>query len=360
MDILKPAILGRFKTINRLVRSATCEYLADNDGRPGSKFIELYNVLARAKIGIVITGYSYVLPNGKSNPGQSGIYKDELIPVWKEVSAPFKNSPSLFLLQIVHGGRQVRPKHHNGPIWAPSAIPDSAYKTHPQEMSTAQIEEVIDAFIKAGIRAEKAGFDGIQLHAAHGYLLSQFLSPYTNRRNDDFGGDQEKRTRVVVEILRGIKARANEHFILSVKINGEDCLFRGLSLKQAIFSARLMKEAGIDFIEVSGGMGESKSGSVRRDIERLDQEGYFRNQARVIKQEVNIPTAVVGGFRTLNFMQQTVKSGDADLISLCRPFVREPDLVFQFEKGKRKRASCVSCNRCFNPRGLECWQIRKE
>jgi len=358
MDVLKPAVFEKFKTINRLVRSATCEYLADKDGRPEGKLIELYKDLGRGNIGIVITGYSYVMPNGKSNPGQSGIYSDDLIPVWREVSAVFKDSPSLFLMQIVHGGRQVRLKHHSGPIWAPSPVPDSAFKTRPQEMTTNQIEEVIDAFIKAGIRVEKAGFDGVQLHVAHGYLLSQFVSPYTNRRSDHFGGNQEKRTRVVTEIIKGIKAAVNGQFVLSAKINGEDFLPDGLSLDQAIFSAKLMKAAGLDFIEVSGGMAESKLGSVRRDINKPDQEGYFRLQARAIRQEVNIPTAVVGGYRTMALMQQTIKTGDADLISLCRPLVREPDLVVQFEKANKEKASCISCNRCFNPRGLECWHIK--
>jgi len=359
MNILKPLSFETFKTVNRIMRSATCEYMADENGRPKRNLIELYKQLGEGKIGIIVTGYSYVMPNGKSNPGQTGIYSDDLILAWKDVTRVVKDSHSLFLLQIVHGGRQVRKKNNPGPIWAPSAVPDSAFKTEPQEMTTDQIEEVMNAFINAGIRAKKAGFDGIQLHAAHGYLLNQFLSPYTNRRTDAFGGDQEKRTQIVIKIIKGIKEKVKEQFIISAKINGEDFVEGGLTLHQAILSAKLMKETGLDFIEVSGGTAESKPGTVRKDIENIEQEGYFLHHASAIRKEVGIPTAAVGGFRSLSVMEQAVDSGAVDLISLSRPFVREPDLLIKFEKKEMDRVSCVSCNRCFNPRGLQCWQIQR-
>jgi 2,4-dienoyl-CoA reductase-like NADH-dependent reductase (Old Yellow Enzyme family) len=358
MNILRPLSFKKNRTVNRIIRSATFEYMADEDGRPKRSLIELYKHLADGKIGIVVTGYSYVMPNGRSIFGQSGIYSDDLIPAWKDVTRVFKNSHSLFLMQIVHGGRQVRQKNNPGPILAPSAVPDPASKTEPREMTAAQIEEVIDAFIKAGIRAEKAGFDGIQLHAAHGYLLSQFLSPYTNRRIDAFGGDQEKRTRIVIEIIKGIKEKVEEQFIISTKINGEDFVNGGLTLQQAIFSAKLIEKAGLDFIEVSGGMAESKLSTVRKDIKNIDQEGYFLPHASAIRKAIGIPTAAVGGFRTLSEMEQILESGEVDLISLCRPFIREPDLLIKFEKKEMDRVSCISCNRCFNPSGICCWHIQ--
>ena len=357
MKILERATLKKHTLINRFIRSATCEYMADEKGVPEDRFVELYRQLASGGIGIVISGYAYVMPNGKSNPGQSGIYSNDLIPAWREVTRVFRESLSMFLMQIVHGGRQVRPKTHLGPIWAPSAVPDSAFKTHPQEMTRSQIEVVKNAFIQASARAEQAGFDGIQLHVAHGYLLSQFVSPYTNHRTDEYGGDQKKRTRLVIEIIKGIKKVVNGQFIVSAKMNGQDFIPGGLSLEEAIISAGLMKDAGLDLIEISGGMAESKLGSVRKDIKTVEQEGYFRRQARAIGNTVDIPTAVVGGFRSLYLMEQTLESGDADFVSLSRPFIREPDLVICFDKKRQNGASCVSCNRCFNPRGLRCWQV---
>ncbi|MFC2155357.1 NADH:flavin oxidoreductase [Acidobacteriota bacterium] len=357
MNIFEPFSSGKIRTSNRLMRSATCEYMADENGRPNENFTALYKNLAENKIGIIVTGYSYVLPNGKSNPGQSGIYSDDLIPAWQEITTGVRESSSLFLMQIVHGGRQVRLKNHIGPIWAPSAVPDSVFKTEPLEMTAAQIGEVIDAFIKASVRAEKAGFHGIQLHVAHGYLLSQFLSPYTNHRSDAYGGDQDKRTRIVSEIIKGIKEKTSDTFIISAKTNCKDFVPGGLTLQQAIMSAKLMKQAGLDFIEVSGGMGESKAGAVRKSIETIDDEGYFLSHAQAIRREVGLPTAAVGGFRSLSLMEQVLTEGSADFISLCRPFIREPDLLSKFEKKESDQASCISCNRCFNPKGIRCWQI---
>jgi 2,4-dienoyl-CoA reductase-like NADH-dependent reductase (Old Yellow Enzyme family) len=329
--------------------------MSDSEGRPNKRFLELYRQLAKGNIGIIISGYAYVMPNGKSNPGQSGIYNDDLIPAWQEVSKIVKGSGSLFLLQIVHGGRQVRPKSNPGPIWAPSAVPDPVFKTQPLEMTEKEIKEVTNAFIQAAGRAKEAGFDGIQLHVAHGYLLSQFLSPYTNRRQDQYGGNQENRTRIVVEIIKGIKDNLEDQFLLSAKINGEDFLPGGLTLNQAIESAKFMKQAGLDFIEISGGMAESKNGAVRRDITTPGQEGYFREHAKEVKRKAKISTASVGGYRSLEYITDTLNSENADFISLCRPFIREPELLLKFENGESLKAACVSCNRCFNPKGLRCW-----
>jgi 2,4-dienoyl-CoA reductase-like NADH-dependent reductase (Old Yellow Enzyme family) len=355
----KPVSFKKIRTVNRFIRSATCEYLADNNGRPGKRFLELYKELAKGNIGIVITGFAYVMSNGKTTPGQTGIYSDDLIASWKEVTKLFRESNSILIMQIVHGGRQVRLKGNSGPICAPSAVPDSKYKTQPLEMTETQIKDVIDAFIKAAGRAEEAGFNGVQLHVAHGYLLSQFLSPYTNRRTDHYGGDQEKRTRIVVEIIKGIKQTVNEKFIISAKLNGEDFIEGGLTINQAVESAALLKDAGLDLIEISGGMGESKLGPVRKDITNINQEGYFRDHAREIRKEVGIPTASVGGYRTLEFIEQTLCSGDADLISLCRPFIREPDLLLKFKKNETDKATCISCNKCFNPKGIHCPSARR-
>ena len=357
MTIFEPLSIKKYKTINRLMRSATCEYMADEDGRPKESLIELYRNLVDGKTGIIMTGYCYVLPNGKSNPGQSGIYSDDLIPVWRNIIKEVENSPTLILMQVVHGGRQVRKKNHPGPIWAPSAVPDTVFKTEPLEMTPAEIEEVIAAFVNAAVRAEKIGCRGVQFHVAHGYLLSQFLSPYTNRRSDAYGGDQEKRTRIVIEIIERTKEKVAKDFIISAKVNGEDFVPGGLTLQQAVISAKLMKQAGLDFIEVSGGMVESKAGAVRKNIETTADEGYFNTHARAIRSETGLLTAAVGGFRSLSVMEDTLTSGTADLISLCRPLIREPDLSVKFENKVTLRAACISCNRCFNPKGIRCRQI---
>jgi len=357
MKIFTPFPIQDVTVHNRLIRSATCEYMADETGCPDDRFLSLYQTLAKGEIGIVVTGFCYVMENGKSTPGQCGIHDDALIPAWKEVTSLFRNTSSILLMQIVHGGRQVRPKGHVGPIWAPSAVPDPAYKTTPVEMGTADIQTVVQAFSDAARRAEAAGFQGIQLHMGHGYLLSQFLSPYTNRRSDAYGGDQSKRTRLAADIVRAIKETVSPGFLVTAKINAEDCLGGGLILNQAVISAMVLEKAGLDMIEVSGGMAESTLGPVRKDILKTEDEGYYRFHGGAIRRSVDIPVATVGGFRSLDLMEQTLESGDADFIGLSRPFVREPDLAVKMRENRSQKSECISCNRCFNPRGLQCAHV---
>ncbi len=351
------AYLKKKKIINRFVRSATCEYMGDADGRPDKKLASLYKELAIFQVGMIITGYAYVLENGKSNAGQTGIYSDELIPDWQEVTEAVKDTESLLILQIVHGGRQIRAKINPGPYWAPTALHDRVFKTDPIEMSIDQIDHVKKAFIEAAVRAQKAGFHGVQLHAAHGYLLSAFLSPYLNKRDDLYGGTQENRTRLVKEIIFGIKQRVAGSFIIGVKINGEDGIEGGISIEEVIESLKILKYAGLDFVEVSGGIAEVRNSTVKNKIETGINEGYFRVHSGEIRRDLGLPIISVGGYRSLSFIEETLQSGDADFISLCRPFIREPDLIDKFKNGQ-KSVQCISCSRCLNPRGLDCWQLK--
>jgi 2,4-dienoyl-CoA reductase-like NADH-dependent reductase (Old Yellow Enzyme family) len=164
----------------------------------------------------------------------------------------------------------------------------------------------------------------------------------------------------VLEIIQKIKENVHKDFILSAKINGADSLFRGLSIGDALLSAQMMEAAGLDWLEVSGGMAEAKDVTVKPDIGKKSDEGYFRLHGAEIRQAVEIPVASVGGYRSLSVMENTVSSGDADLISMSRPFVREPDLVNKFKSRASGRADCISCNRCFNPRGLRCWHLKEK
>ena len=357
MVAYSPIYLKKWKVINRFIRSATCEYMADSDGRPMESLAALYKGLANHQVGIIITGHAYVLPNGKSNMGQSGIYSDDLIPSWRRITEAVKDTDSLLLLQIAHGGRQVRTKINPGPLWAPSALPDPVFKTQPVSMSIDQIGQVKEAFIDASLRAQEAGFHGVQLHAAHGYLLSGFLSPYLNKRNDLYGSNQENRTRLIKEIVQGIRQDVSDSFIIGIKINGEDGVKDGISVIEAIETLKILKNVGLDFIEVSGGIAEARNWTVRNKIDGKNDEGYFRSFSREIRHSVNLPTASVGGYRSISYIEETIQSGDADFISLCRPFIREPDLISKFKKDQAA-AQCVSCSRCLNPRGLTCWQLK--
>jgi 2,4-dienoyl-CoA reductase-like NADH-dependent reductase (Old Yellow Enzyme family) len=224
-------------------------------------------------------------------------------------------------------------------------------------MTPSDITETIEDFVQAGRRAEKAGFDGVQLHVAHGYLLSSFLSPYTNRRRDKWGGSVRNRTRIVSEIIRRIKEDTGEEFPVIAKLNSSDLLPGGLVIGEAVEAAGFLEEAGLDGIEVSGGMSEAGRGSMWPGLRPEEEEGYFVESAGLVKAAVAIPVFGLGGLRTFRAMEKAVLEGKADFVSLSRPFIREPFLVRKFRLGEIKKSDCLSCNKCFNPRGITCWDL---
>jgi 2,4-dienoyl-CoA reductase-like NADH-dependent reductase (Old Yellow Enzyme family) len=228
----------------------------------------------------------------------------------------------------------------------------------PRELAGGEIRALIGDFVSAAVRAKRAGFDGVQLHAAHGYLISSFLSPHTNRRADEWGGPVENRARVLLETLRGVKAACGAGFPAIVKLNSTDFLEDGLTVEDAVLIARLLEADGIDAIEVSGGMAEAGRGSIWPGIRSEAEEGYFVENAARIKQAVRVPVFGLGGIRTLAVAERIVEEGRADLVSLSRPFVRDPFLVKHFREGLAAGSECISCNKCFNPRGIRCAELK--
>ena len=205
----------------------------------------------------------------------------------------------------------------------------------------------------AAVRAREAGFDAVQLHGAHGYLMSQFLSPLSNRRTDRWGGNAENRRRFHLEVIRGIRKAAGDDFPLMIKFGVQGDKDGDLSLDEGLETAQQMVREGIDAIEVSG----SGRNSVRIMREGDIEKPYFRERAAAVKQAVEVPVAVVGGIRSIETAENILDTGEADLISMCRPFIREPDLVLRWSRGDRNPAKCISCNKCLRMgRGktLEC------
>jgi 2,4-dienoyl-CoA reductase-like NADH-dependent reductase (Old Yellow Enzyme family) len=227
-------------------------------------------------------------------------------------------------------------------------------------MDQEEIKSVIDDFIQSSRRAKEAGFDGIELHVAHGYLLSSFISPYTNRRKDEWGGTLTNRLRIVVEIIQGIKELSGKEFPLIVKLNSSDFLPEGLNIDESIEIAKILEGEGADGLEVSGGMAEAGRGSVWKGFRPEDEEGYFVDNAFKIKAELSIPVFGLGGIRSFSVMEKIIEEGKVDLISMSRPFIREPFLIRKFRTEKIKKSECISCNKCFNLRGISCAELIKE
>lgn len=357
--LFTPIKIGPMTIKNRFVRSATHDFMAEEDGSVSKRQLELYRQLAEGNIGLIITGHAYVLPSGKASPRQIAIYDDKFIPGLKELTKIVHQSGARIILQLSHAGRQTKERICGCQPLAPSSIYEPVYQVWPREMTLQDIEEVIKAFVQATGRAKEAGFDGVQLHCAHGYLLSSFLSPYTNRRQDQWGGSLDNRTRIILEILKGIKTKIDPDFPILVKLNSSDYLPQGLDIEEAAQVAQKLEEAGVAAIEVSGGCAESGKGSMWPGRRSEEEEGYFVPQATYIKTKLNIPVIGLGGLRTFRVMENFVASGKVDLVSMSRPFIREPDLILKFQRGEVQASACLSCNKCFNPRGIACAEIKK-
>ncbi len=357
--IFEPITIDDLEIQNRFVRSATHEWLADEDGRPTPEIGDMYEELAKNEVGLIITGYSYVNPRGRSSDKQQGIYDDSFIEPYRMITSRVHKYKSKIVIQIVHGGRQAKPTPEYPIPIAPSAVTDTSSGITPMEMTEADILETIGDFANAARRAKEAGFDGVQLHCAHGFLLSNFISPYTNLRNDRWGGSVKKRTQIVVDIIKRIRQVIGDDFPIIVKLNATDGFDErsgkvGLDAPECVEIAKILEQNGICAIEVSGGISEAGEVMSRPAIDKPEKEAYFKQYSKMIKESVDIPIILVGGVRSKFMMESLINDGYADMVSLSRPFIREPDLVMKLKSGENEQVSCVSCNRCFDSSGVKC------
>jgi len=332
---------------NRFVRSATWEGMAKDDGTCTKRLIDLMSQLAKGGVGLIITGHAYIWKTGKAGPWQLGIYEDRLVPGLCEMTEAVHNNDGKIVLQLAHAGMYANTGIPGDTALAPSAI--SGYRKSPvQEMTIQDIERLVKDFGLAAERTKTAGFDGVQIHAAHGYLLSQFLSPAYNIRKDKYGGSLENRAAVLIEVLKSIRNRVGGNYPVLIKINTEDFLEGGLNLDDSIKAAAMMEKAGIDAVELSGGtIASGKEGPVRTGIVPGINEAYFKDAASVFKEKIGLPIMLVGGIRSFFLAQQLVNDNIADYISMSRPFIREPDLINRWKAGDHNQAACISDSKCF-------------
>ncbi len=350
--IFEQTELGSLRPANRLVRSATFEAMADPQGRVTDGLVSLYRELARGQIGLIVSSYLYVRADGRQWTTQLGADRDDQIPGLSRLAETVHKNGGVIVGQIVHCGGQASREAIGGtdPV-APSEVPSPGYAAPPRALTTGEIDGLIGDFADAAFRLKTAGFDGVQLHGAHGYLLSQFLSPSRNRRTDQFGGTLANRARFTMEVLKGIRNRVGPSFPVLIKLNGHDFLDGSTTEQDACYLAGQLAEARITAIEVSGGTpGSGKLGAVRTGIELSEDEGYFLPQARAIRKATpGIPLILVGGLRSIDKMESILASGDVEYFSMSRPLIREPHLPQRWQTGNRSRAACISCSGCFKP-----------
>jgi 2,4-dienoyl-CoA reductase-like NADH-dependent reductase (Old Yellow Enzyme family) len=337
---------------NRFVRSATWEGMATVDGAVTSRLIETMTALARGGVGLIISSHAYIRPEGQAGPWQLGIYKDELIQGLREMATAIHGSGGKIVMQLAHAGNFAAKKLTGQPPLVVSDFEGLASSPR-KEITTKDIQEIVSAFADAARRAKSAGFDGVQIHSAHGYLLSQFLSPVFNRRKDEYGGTVGNRVRIHLEVLQAIRTAVGHDYPVLIKLNGRDFVENGISLKDSLQAAKLLTHAGIDAIELSGGfLTGGKLSPSRSGIDSHEKEAYFREEADAFKKEIGVPLILVGGMRSLEVAERLIEDGVADYISMSRPLIREPDLINRWRVGDRHRAECRSDNLCFKP-GLE-------
>ena len=349
---------------NRFVRSATWEGMAGDDGSATPRLIDCMAALAGGGVGLIISSHAYVHREGQAGPWQLGVYSDDLIPGLTALADAVHENNGKIVLQLAHAGFFADARLTGHPPLAASNIEGIA-KSPRKELTAEEIGQIVRAFAEGAARAKKAGLDGVQIHAAHGYLLSQFLSPAFNRRTDDYGGSIENRARALMDVLRAVRGAVGPDYPVLVKLNGRDFIDNGLDLEDSLQAGRMLAKGGIDAIELSGGfLTGGKLSPSRTGIHSEEKEAYFRQEAKAFREQTGVPLILVGGNRSFQTAERIVAEGTADYISLSRPLIREPGLINRWKSGNLAKSACISCNQCFGPgiagEGIYCVAEKKE
>jgi 2,4-dienoyl-CoA reductase-like NADH-dependent reductase (Old Yellow Enzyme family) len=353
--LFSPFSIRGFTLKNRFVRSATYDGGADPGGFVSDWQIGLYTALARGQVGLIVSGIFNVDSVGKASPLQNSLHYDRYIEgLSRLVKAVHENGAKL-AVQLFHGGRETfhRQEALGRNALGPSDLiqgQDPYFEGACRAMSDEEIEATVEAFGKAAARAKEAGADAVQVHGAHAYLFPQFLSPQSNRRNDKWGGSLENRLRLHKMVYQAVRKAVGQQYPVMIKLGVADGFADGLQFEEGLEAAVQLADLGYDAIEVSQGLRghDYTQAEFRPKIVKREREAYFRGWCREVKAKVSIPVIMVGGLRSRDLMEEAISSGDADLVALCRPLIREPDLIASWSAGKERKVSCISCNGCFD------------
>jgi 2,4-dienoyl-CoA reductase-like NADH-dependent reductase (Old Yellow Enzyme family) len=322
------------------VRSATAESLADESGAPLPRLATLFRALAEGGTGLIVAGHMYVAARGKAHAEMTGIHEDRLVEPLAELARAAHAGGAAIAAQLNHGGRACDPARVPDPV-APSAVRASAKAPLPREMTAED----------AAARAKKAGFDAVQIHGAHGYLVNQFLSPLSNRRTDRYGGSLANRARFLEEVAGAVRSAVGPAYPLLVKLGISDGLEGGLTVEEGAEVASRLEAFGLDAVETSAGF----RGAIAARVTKPEREAYLLPLAAAVRARTGLPVLLVGGLRSRAVMERVLAQG-MDFVSVSRPLIREPDLPRRLEAGA-DAAACVSCNRCWPERegeGIAC------
>lgn len=377
--LFEPHRIGKLVIRNRFVRASTSETMCHPDGSVSEDYIGLYRTLARGGAGLILTGHIFVHPRGRYQARQAGIHDDAMIPGFRRLTKEVHEDGGVIFAELGHAGSQCRVESIL-PL-APSPIKNFISNRMPQEATEADIQQAIKCFGRGALRAKEAGFDGVHVHAGHGYLISEFSSPFSNERTDYWGGDANRRSRFVLAVYREIRAAVGPDFPVTIKLGMADSMPGGLEIPESVERALALAEAGVDAIEVSVGIMHVATNAsigrfvgvtprramedwlIHRAIYPASREAYFLPGAEALRARMRgTPMMLVGGIRTTQMMEKLVGEGIVDFVSMARPFIREPDFPNQVKAGRRGMVDCVSCNICSAHEGIDpvqCWRTDK-
>ena len=342
--LLSPGRIGTLEIKNRAIMAPMSAALANPDGTISDPLIAYLKARADGGIGLIITEYAFVNEEGRSSDHQISVANDDMIPGLKKLADAIHEAGAKICLQLQHGGRRSMVR-----VMAPSSIPKQTERVQPDEMTNAEVYSLIDDFIAAAVRAKKAGYDMVEVHCSHGYLLNDFISPSANRRTDEFGGGVKGRTRAPVMIIEGIKKACGADYPVSVRLNGDDMVSDGNHARDTATIAMLFEEAGADLINISGGMNGVGYGIAPAAVET----GYNVDPAEQVRSVVNIPVAVAGRINEPEYAEMLLRKGQVDFITIGRALFADPQFVNKAAAGLEDEiAPCIGClQRCYDNYG---------
>lgn len=340
--------VGGLTLRNRIIRSATFEYAFDANENFTNRLLPMYETLASNGIAAIITGMVGIDENSRVAPVMIKAYGQTFDPQLAKLAETVHGLGTKLIVQINHCGQKARQIDGGGLPLGPCDTETGEGKPV-KGMSSDEIRAVVNAFAATAARCQQAGADGVQIHAAHGYLLSQFLNPYFNKRADEYGGDITGRAKIVIEVYDAVRAAVGADYPVWIKINAKDLTSPSISPEEFLWVCGALDQRGVDAIEVSGGAAVDAKTASTPLIKKEQDEGYFGSEALEIAAAVSASVISVCGYRTPEVIEKWLNEGHFEAISLCRPLISEPDLAGRWEKGDYRKARCISCSQCFNP-----------